>query len=524
MVHSPATRTEVRPGPHGPLVVRVALDERGRAVLAREADRLRRARHPGVVEIATTSDDEIELVWAGAETLATATPTVPEAAAILAAVAATVADLHRLRIVHGRLDPSHVVLGPDGRPRLCGLRGQAPDERPPGPADDVAALGGLLDHLIGEGAEIEPIPDRRWRRHRWSGYQRRALQMLADGATDPDPARRPTAAALARAIAEAVPDAELPTPTPAPGATAAGPATATGPAPTDDDPADDRDRTTDGGDGDGEPSGAIPASNELPPPRPPTSAPAPPPPPPAPVASPATTPERADAPRAGATRPAARSAASSGAGRPRPATTAGTSPGHDDPTNPSPPSARPGRARRRATRSDRRAAALLVAAALVGLAVLAGRDLVPGGGPATSPAEPVAAPATTAPAAMPPTACTEPGHLDLDGDGCPDPHRVEQTTVRALGRTYEVGRPGDRVQVADWDCDGIATIAVVRPGTGEIFLFDGWSLEGGAITVAAVDVVQGARSLRAGTGPSCVPVAEGPDGLAAPLDLRREGS
>lgn len=163
--------------------------------------------------------------------------------------------------------------------------------------------------------------------------------------------------------------------------------------------------------------------------------------------------------------------------------------------------------------------------AVVVLATALGRQrLLPGAPDPSGDRTAAATAATVDPAPTTALTCREPGTLDLDGDGCPDPLHVDGTTIRALGRTFQVGRPGDQVQVADWDCDGRATAGVVRPDTGEIFLFDGWEVGDGSITVAAVDVVAGARTLRPGTGPACVPVAEGPGGLAAPLDLRREGS
>lgn len=131
------------------------------------------------------------------------------AAGLLAAVATTVADLHAMGVVHGRIEPSHVVVDGVGRPVLCGFGGPEPTAVGPGPADDVAAVGRLIDHLLGPEAEPEPIPDRRWIRRPWAGYDRRALQLLADRATHEDPARRPTARALANAIIEAVPKAHL---------------------------------------------------------------------------------------------------------------------------------------------------------------------------------------------------------------------------------------------------------------------------------------------------------------------------
>lgn len=56
-------------------------------------------------------------------------------------------------------------------------------------------------------------------------------------------------------------------------------------------------------------------------------------------------------------------------------------------------------------------------------------------------------------------------------------HRVEVAgnVVERDGRRWSVGRPGDIVVVGDWDCDGVATIAVVRPGTGEVWAFTDWS-------------------------------------------------
>ena len=42
------------------------------------------------------------------------------------------------------------------------------------------------------------------------------------------------------------------------------------------------------------------------------------------------------------------------------------------------------------------------------------------------------------------------------------------------GYRYGVGAPGDFVQTGDWDCDGQATPAIVRPSTGHVVLFDAW--------------------------------------------------
>jgi hypothetical protein len=205
-------QVQLESGDEGPLVVKTAVDPDGIDRLKREAERLLRGRHPGVVEVVSHTPGRLELRWVGSHTLETARPTVPAAAAILAALAVTVADVHGLGVVHGRIDPSHVVIGPRGEPVLCGLRGPDPGCPEPGPAEDVAAIGRLIDHLLGPEADPEPIPDRRWGRRPWSGYHRRTLQLLADRAVHEDPARRPTARALANAIMEAVPEARLVTP------------------------------------------------------------------------------------------------------------------------------------------------------------------------------------------------------------------------------------------------------------------------------------------------------------------------
>ena len=122
-----------------------------------------------------------------------------------AAVATTLADLHGVGIVHGRIDASHVLVGDDGRPRLCGFSHPGGAE----PADDVAGLALVLNQLLdrawpASGGSL-------WRRSRGRSGER-ALRQALDRAADPVPGRRPTARALADAILLAVPSADLPAP------------------------------------------------------------------------------------------------------------------------------------------------------------------------------------------------------------------------------------------------------------------------------------------------------------------------
>ena len=71
------------------------------------------------------------------------------------------------------------------------------------------------------------------------------------------------------------------------------------------------------------------------------------------------------------------------------------------------------------------------------------------------------------------------GHA-RDGDlPRPDaPAPVEVASAGAVlehgGRKYAIGAEGDLVATGDWDCDGDATPAIVRPVTGDVVLFDGW--------------------------------------------------
>jgi hypothetical protein len=73
--------------------------------------------------------------------------------------------------------------------------------------------------------------------------------------------------------------------------------------------------------------------------------------------------------------------------------------------------------------------------------------------------------------------------------------------------TWVVGRAGDRPAVGDWDCDGRATVALLRPATGEVFVFGSWALPDTEVTVVAAAVVDDAEQV----GPS------DPDGDGCPV-------
>lgn len=561
---------QVFSGVDAPVVVKTATTDAGRRTLAREAERLARARHPGVVSLRSATDTRLEVTFAGSHTLETARLAVPAAAGILAAVAETVADLHGLGIIHGRLDPSHVVLGADGRPVLCGMRGPDPDDVRTGPADDVAAIGRLIDHLLGPDAEPEPIPDRRWGRRSWSGYHRRSLQMLADRAAHDDPARRPTARAVAHAIVEAVPAARVVPPSGADEPEA--PSTV----------AEARPSAT--------PRDARPEPPSAEPLRPATS------PTPRgdelavtshrPVAEP-TEPTRDHGGAAGdlTTDLGGTAATRAQPGRhpdvdleatqpepdtqPQPDDGAGGG-GDDEPLRVGPflphdearadqparvlglrvedplpdrrPADPPDRSRPSGpTGSDRvdhdslrqapvvparrrhgRPPSWVLGAAAVGVVVVGlARGTL---GTAPSPSS-TAASGAPAPAGHPPPApdtlasapTTGTDRADVGSPVTPTaPSGADGEAPRLVhdGVTYAIGQPGDRVVIADWDCDGEPTPGLLRPATGEIFLFPGWATDDEPISVRAVAVVEGATALRE-------PPAPAPDAPRPPEEVCR---
>jgi len=361
------------------IVVRRGTGAADAAHVRAAGERLAAAAHPGVVEVvsSTGTDDlwELQVVHAGRPVGLVGPLSVEQVAGVAAAVAATLADLHAAGVVHGSIDGSHVLIGPHGRPVLCGFDPEAGQAARP--EDDIAALGALIVQLLGTDAEVEPIPERRWRRGAaWTGWARRSLLLVADQACAEPPTRRPSARRLAAAIADAVPGAQAPD--------ASHPIAA-------DDPLDSlRPRVED----------------EHPPARLPA-----------------------------------------------------------------------------------------VICALLGVAALgagAWRVAQP-----MRTAEPAASAPTTAlaPAPLLPTTTTPHPTTSMQPTTTRPPITVEGTSVAMGGRHFEIGQPGDLVVVGDWDGDGEPTAAVLRPATGEVFVFRSWT-SGDEVVVRAVATVEGAVELQ----------------------------
>jgi hypothetical protein len=512
-------------GPGGAVAIKTATGAESIERLRGEAARLRLAGHPGVVTVVSCGPVgeavELHTRFAG-DPVSRWSGSLAGTAGLCAAIAATLADLHDVGLVHGRLDASHVLVGADGRPRLCGLSDPGEGE----PADDVHALGVLVDDLL---ARVET---RRgalaWPRTAGSGGDRRALSQAAARALDPVAARRPSARVLARSILAAVPGAELPPPSAPP--SVSGGADGLGPwlTPTDDwPPAVVRQLTpasagssihTDAPDSSGsgtpaaevgvpaaaESHAAVGADNEVGASGGVADADAPPDPAHGDVAS-----ESAG----GGDRPAGDdldalwwldddthdqpqvtepvSAVTGPSPLPRLGETRFRSGVPDEPGRPPRPAGR-----RRRPRRGRATALGIGSACVVGLTLVAGgavatrantNDREAGPQPIGR-AGPGECPSTPVPLA------------DVDGDGCAESVRVDGRIVQAGTARWSLGEPGDVAAVGDWDCDGSASPALLRPATGDVFVFTRWAVDGEAVTVDAVESVGGGTAVRAAPG------------------------
>ena len=123
----------------------------------------------------------------------------------------------------------------------------------------------------------------------------------------------------------------------------------------------------------------------------------------------------------------------------------------------------------------------VVAAALVAFLLADGDG--DGPTPALAPT-PTAEPPGTAPGPVSPT----PAPADLIPAGPGDP----ATVVEHAGRRYGIGAAGDLVHIADWDCTGEATPAVLRPTTGELAVFSSWPEPDASLLPTMTMVVEGA--------------------------------
>jgi len=166
--------------------------EAGRIIT--EAAVLERLQHPGVVELIGVEHQEdgsaeLTTAYVGPNTLADLAErgvlTVERLTRISAGAATTLADVHERGIVHGRLEPSHVLVGPGDRAVICSWGGADAS-----PTDDVAALGALVAELLPAGEDPALA---------------RGLSGIVANATAADRGARPAMRAMAAALRALLP-------------------------------------------------------------------------------------------------------------------------------------------------------------------------------------------------------------------------------------------------------------------------------------------------------------------------------
>jgi hypothetical protein len=94
-------------------------------------------------------------------------------------------------------------------------------------------------------------------------------------------------------------------------------------------------------------------------------------------------------------------------------------------------------------------------------------------------------------ASLPPTTAPD----TMAPSTTPVPAVEDGRIIVAGGHRFEAGIAGDRVAVGDWNCDGVATPALLRPSTGALFMFDSWATEDNDVSVAPTRTIPGAVDL-----------------------------
>ena len=143
--------TDITVGYHNDRLVAVkASDDAARSArLRHEAELLSRLDHPGVVRLIDFTEGPpavLRTAFVGPDTWLRHAPVGEFRAPALAALIATVADLHETGIAHGALKAARVLVGEKHRPILCGL-GDGSTACDAGITDDRRALSALIDQL-----------------------------------------------------------------------------------------------------------------------------------------------------------------------------------------------------------------------------------------------------------------------------------------------------------------------------------------------------------------------------------------
>lgn len=96
---------------------------------------------------------------------------------------------------------------------------------------------------------------------------------------------------------------------------------------------------------------------------------------------------------------------------------------------------------------------------------------------------------------------------DIDGDGCGDNVELGDSTIKVNDETFTVGNPGDSLAIGRWKCTSGQHLALLRPSTGQVYVFDNWPARGETASPRQVETIKGARSIASASAKSCDRIA-----------------
>ena len=97
--------------------------------------------------------------------------------------------------------------------------------------------------------------------------------------------------------------------------------------------------------------------------------------------------------------------------------------------------------------------------------------------------------------------------FDVDGDGCGDSVTLGLGTVAVNNEVFTVGSENDLLAIGRWNCTDRRTLALMRPDSGELFIFDDWPKVGQNLAPRLIDTTPGALGISAEPSGECDRVA-----------------
>ena len=108
--------------------------------------------------------------------------------------------------------------------------------------------------------------------------------------------------------------------------------------------------------------------------------------------------------------------------------------------------------------------------------------------------------------------------VDTDGDGCGDAVELTDASVRINGETFTVGNGGDKLALGRWTCTDQYTLGLLRPSTGQIYVFKTWPERGQDALPQAISQVDNATAIAAASFGNCDRIAVTTSGRTVTID------